>query len=109
MKINLPPEFLDNYPLVMATNLCIGPNRHPVRFILREEPNNEADSGWVFFSGNEPEGYCDVTENFSICPLKSFIEWDPAMASLLSSPIGSVFEHSSETGGWQEVHDYHWD
>ena len=55
--MTLPKAWIEKAPLVMATKMCVGPERLKVRFILREEPNNPTDSGWVFFSGFEPEGY----------------------------------------------------
>ena len=66
----IPGDWNDHAPLVLATKLCIGPDRHKVRFMLREEPNNPKDSGWVFFSGLEPEGYNENHDNFIICPLR---------------------------------------
>lgn len=31
-----------------------------VDYMVREEPNNEFDSGWQFFSGTEDQAYIDV-------------------------------------------------
>lgn len=93
-------------PLVTASNLLIGPQGRAVRFITRTQPSDDHDTGWVFFSGFEPEGYTDDPANFSIAPLASFLESDPTLAPLVDSPIGSTWEKTPETERWQAVEDY---
>ena len=104
--MKIPDGWNENAPLAMATKLCVGPNRSKVRFILREEPNDTTDSGWVFFSGLEPEGYNELAENFVICPLLSFVEIEPDLIDLLDSPVGSMYERPRDDQGWQKVVDH---
>jgi hypothetical protein len=105
-QLDLPKSWNENAPLVMATNYCIGPNRHKVRFIVREEPNNPYDSGWIFFTGTEPDGHIDDPENMVICPLLRFLEIEPSLIELLSSPVGSMWEKKTDDGGWLKVENY---
>ena len=102
----IPGDWNDHAPLVLATKLCIGPDRHKVRFMLREEPNNPKDSGWVFFSGLEPEGYNENHDNFIICPLNSFIELEPSIEPLINSPVGSAWERPTDDNGWLKIEDF---
>lgn len=104
--MGIPDSWNEYAPLVMVTKLCIGPDRKRVRFILRDEPNNPTDSGWIFFSGNEPEGYTDDSSNFTICPLFKFVELEPELESLLVSPVGSVYEKIGDDAPWVKVDDY---
>ena len=104
--MSLPESWNENAPLVMATKLCIGPDRNKVRFIVREEPNNPADSGWMFFSGLEPEGYNDNPENFVICPLSQFVEIAPSIEPYLNSPVGFAWERPTDEGGWLKVENF---
>ncbi|MGH1428104.1 MAG: immunity protein Imm33 domain-containing protein [Arenicella sp.] len=107
--IETPESWNEHAPLVMVTNLCIGPNRERIRFIFREEPNNDADSGWVFFCGYEPPGYADDSSNFSICPLKSILEIEPELAALVNSPIGSAWEKTPESTEWIQVDNFQYE
>ena len=106
--MKIPEGWNESAPLVMATKLCVGPNRSMVRFILREEPNNTTDSGW-FFSGLEPEGYSELAENFVICPLLSFVKIEPDIIDLARSRVGNMYERPTDDQGWQKVvrHDPH--
>ena len=104
--MTLPKAWIEKAPLVMATKMCVGPERLKVRFILREEPNNPTDSGWVFFSGFEPEGYNEDSANFVICPLVRFLELEPSIKPLIESPVGSVFEKATDKAPWSKVEDY---
>jgi len=104
--IGLPDSWNEYAPLVLATKLCIGPDRKKVRFMLREELNNPTDSGWVFFSGLEPDGYNNNPDNFDICPLSRFIDIEPSIEPLINSPIGSAWERPTDDSGWIEVVDF---
>lgn len=104
--MDTPESWNDNAPLVMVTRLCIGPDRAKVRFVLREEPNNPTDSGWVFFSGLEPDGYNENSENFVICPLSKFLEIEPSLAEFIQAPVGSMFERPTDDSGWLVVVDH---
>lgn len=65
----LPDSWNENAPLVMVTKMCVGPDRSRVRFIMREEPHNPTDSGWVFFSGLESDEYNNDSKKNAVCPL----------------------------------------
>jgi hypothetical protein len=41
--------------------------RKKVRFMYRELPDNEYDSGWRFFNGSEDQAYADEPGNLLIC------------------------------------------
>ncbi len=105
-QLNIPESWNENAPLVMVTNYCTGPDRHKVRFIVREEPHNPCDSGWVFFTGTEPDGYINDPANMSICPLLRFVEIEPSLSELLDSPIGSMWERPTDDSGWVKVENY---
>ena len=101
-----PSSWTDESPLVLVTNLCIGPARERVRFVLREDPRDPKDSGWVFFSGLEPEGYNEKPENFSLCPLVAFVDLEPELVSVLDSPVGAMWEKPSDHLAWTQVIDH---
>lgn len=107
MPISSVPEALaDNAPLVLASKQVCGPDRLPVCFAFRLEPNNEADSGWVFWSGLEEQAFIDDESNTVVCPLFSFIDMDPTILDVLRSPVRSAWERDHVGEEWREVKDY---
>ncbi|MEP6877078.1 MAG: DUF2185 domain-containing protein [Burkholderiales bacterium] len=59
-------------PIVGAMGGCIATDRitvegYPVRFMCREEPDNQYDSGWRFLSGFEDDAYMADPAFHEIC------------------------------------------
>ncbi len=66
-----------------------------VGFMLRDEPNDEQDSGWQFFAGDEDEEYTDKVENVELCIVSSIAGIDPAIIKYIDNPAGSRFVRKS--------------
>ncbi len=108
-KEALPANFTKYAPLVLASEQVMGPKRLPVCFAFRVAPNNEADSGWVFWSGSESQAYVDDSANSHVCPLLSFLELDPSLLNIIKYPIGTAWERASAKDEWREVLDFNFD
>ena len=80
--------------------------RRKVRFMYREMPDNENDSGWRFFSGTEDQAYSDEPANFAICALTTFAEIDPDVVGYLDTPAPCAFERAQDDKPFQESRDY---
>jgi hypothetical protein len=107
MSANAVPEnFAKNAPLVLASKQVCGPDRLPICFAFRLEPNNEADSGWVFWSGKEDQAFIDDSSNAIVCPLFSFIDMDSTILDVLRSPVLTAWERDRVGDEWKEVKDY---
>ena len=65
--------------------------------MYREEPDNELDSGWRFFSGEELPQYADIPANFSLHDVNTIANYDPDIIEFLDAPPGSAF--GRERGG----------
>ena len=89
-------------PLVLASDEVMGPNRLPVGFAYRVEPNNPHDSGWIFSSGKETQEELDANPP-KICPLNSFLKMDPTLGEITDSPVGAAWERSSGDAPWTKV------
>lgn len=61
-------------------------------YMYRENPSNENDSGWRFFSGDEDENYTNNPDNFNIFDLNTICNYDKTIIPYLESEIGSSFE-----------------
>ena len=67
----------------------------PILFMYRELPDNELDSGWRFFSGDEVDGYVDDPRNVGLYDVNTIANYDPTIIVHLDAPAFSAFERSS--------------
>jgi hypothetical protein len=66
-----------------------------VGFMYREDPDNELDSGWRFFAGDESDSYTANAENVEIYDVNTIANYDQRIIPLLDSPSGSAFIESA--------------
>ena len=77
----------------------------PVRFMYREPPDNDTDSGWRFTAGQETEEYMDDPANSAIYDVNTIANYDPDIIPFLDSPTGSAFERN-DNGNFTPVDDF---
>lgn len=80
---------------VLATKQLIN-EKMKVGFMYRESPDNESDSGWRFFVGNESVEYVNNPDNVGIYDIDTIINLDKDVVPLLSAPCGSSFERNDD-------------
>lgn len=68
----------------------------PVGWMYREEPDNDIDNGWRFFSGTEDQDYVDNPENTCIFNTNTIANYDPAIIPYLELPIGTELERNRD-------------
>jgi len=71
--------------------------------MIREEPNNDLDSGWQFFSGSEDQDYLDDTDNSNIYDVNTIANYDRAIIPYLDLPIGTQLERIRGTEKFQII------
>ncbi|SDJ97721.1 DUF2185 domain-containing protein [Microbulbifer yueqingensis] len=64
----------------------------PVRFMCRERPHNDIDSGWRFMSGHESDEYMENAEKHGIYDVNTIANYDPSIIPFLDAEIGLAFE-----------------
>lgn len=69
-----------------------------VRFMYREAPDANWDSGWRFLAGNESQDYLDDPSNSDIYDVNTIANYDPRIIPYLQAPPGTAFE-------WVEASD----
>ncbi|BCL75576.1 hypothetical protein JHS3_13120 [Jeongeupia sp. HS-3] len=69
---------------------------YPVGFMYREEPEDDADSGWRFLSGFESDTYIDNSKNFAVIDVNIVANYDAAIIPLLGSPVGAEFDKAED-------------
>lgn len=76
----------------------------PVRFMYREKPDREGDSGWRIFSAKESDAYNEDHRNIAIIRLADLA--DKRADKLLDEPVGSVFERKEGNDEFVRVTDW---
>jgi hypothetical protein len=66
----------------------------PVRYMYRDQPQFDVDSGWRFFSGTETQEYIDNPDNLMIYDVNTIVNYDQSVIPYLDMPIGSELERS---------------
>src|SRR5262245_42193149 len=79
-------------------------DRMPVGFMYREVGDNEFDSGWRFFAGDESDAYCSDPANFGLYDVDIIANCDPSIIPLLDAPPGSAFERDDASGSFLISH-----
>lgn len=68
-----------------------------VGYMYREEPDNEVDSGWRFFSGTETQEYVDDVENIMVYDVNTIANYDRAIIPYLNAEYGTALERIEGT------------
>ncbi len=105
-KFRLSPE--DIQPLAEGYGACFATNMitvdgFPVRFMYREAPDDELDSGWRFMSGFEDDDYIDNPDNYAIYDVNTIANYDPTIIPLLDSAEGCAFEKRPDSDSFEAV------
>jgi hypothetical protein len=84
-------------PLARGYGGCIATDMitvegYPVRFMYREEPRDDQDSGWCFFSGLESDDYVNDPKNSEIYEVNTIANYDPSIIPHLDALPGTAFE-----------------
>ncbi|MEZ5937058.1 MAG: DUF2185 domain-containing protein [Hyphomonadaceae bacterium] len=94
----------EGYGACIATDM-ITVDGFPVRWMYREEPDNEDDSGWRFLSGFEDDAYMDDPANHGVYDVNTIANLDREIIPFLDAAIGSAFERTAESERFQPVDD----
>lgn len=72
-------------------------NKKKIKFMYHEQPDNEFDSGWRFFSGDETQEYVDDSNNLMYISLLEVIQkFDNSIEKYLNYEQNIAFERNSE-------------
>lgn len=98
-------------PMATGHGACIATDRitvegHPVRFMYRDAPDNDIDSGWRFLSGLEDDDYMDDPGNHAVYDVNTIANYAPDIIPFLDAPIGSAFEKTPQSERFVAVDDW---
>lgn len=66
-----------------------------VGFMLREELQDDQDSGWQFLAGDEDDAYLNDVANVELCTVNTIAGIDPVIMKYIDNPAGSRFVRKS--------------
>ena len=96
-----------NYDLNAFVTKDLVEQKKPIRFMYKEQADNVNDSGWRFFSGDEPQEYVDNADNIIMCSLHDVINnIDTSIVAHLDAEVGIAFERENENDEFLEIKDY---
>lgn len=95
-------KYAESRGYALATKYLID-NKLKVRFMYREEPDNNQDSGWRFFAGDEDDEYVNNPENISIYNVKTIAEIDEDIIPLLKSKYGTKYKRENLAAPFEAV------
>jgi hypothetical protein len=104
----LKPE--DIKPVAEGRGACIATDMitvegKPVRYMYREAPDNDTDSGWRFMSGYESQEYMDDADNHALYDINTIANYDPSIVPFLDAEVGLAFEKKPEDDDFYLVED----
>ena len=93
-------------PLVPEMGACVATDKivvegQKVGYMYREESNREADSGWRFTAGNEPNSYMKNPKNSGVYKVNTIANYDSAIIPYLDSPVGTALDRIDGTNTFE--------
>lgn len=87
--------------LASGRGLCVTTDKivvdgFQVGYMVREEPEDELDSGWRFFAGDEDDRYIDNPKHFSLLDVNVLANYDQSIVPYLDAPVGAAFDKGND-------------
>ncbi|MFD2332581.1 DUF2185 domain-containing protein [Cohnella sp. GCM10020058] len=100
------PRWLDiGEQMALVSNKCLEEGGC-VRWLYRETPDREDDSGWRLFEGTESDAYSSQASNISVVNLYALLDKDPSLITPLKGAFGTAFERENTNSPWIEIKDW---
>jgi hypothetical protein len=83
--------------LISGGGSCLATDRITVDgcelgYMYREVTDREGDTGWRFFSGDEPQDYIDDLSHSDVYAINTLANYEPAILAYLDTPPPCTFE-----------------
>lgn len=90
--------------LVAPMGYCFATDRitvdgAPVGYMYREDADSDDDSGWRFFSGDEPQDYVDDPANVMMYRVNEIANYDQDIIPFLETAAPCEFERPEDDDG----------
>ena len=82
-------QYVSNYGGCLATKMITQKGKG-VNYMYREEPDNDADSGWRFFSGFETDDYANNPKNVEVYDVNTIVNYSPDIIPFLDRQLVKI-------------------
>ena len=89
-------QYVSNYGGCLASKIITQKGKG-VNYMYREEPDNDIDSGWRFFSGFETDDYVNNPKNSEVYDVNTIVNYSPDIIPFLDLEAGFALEREPET------------
>jgi hypothetical protein len=100
------PYWLDIYEKYALVSNMVFEGKKIVRFLYREKPDREEDSGWRLFSGYETDEYNGDAKNVRLCKIGWLVDFDATLLEVFKNDYNNAFERKSKETKWNQVQDW---
>jgi hypothetical protein len=100
------PRWLDGSDKIALVSKLVFEGDKAIRFLYREKPDREQDSGWRLFTGQETDEYINNANNIRLCNLGWLVDFDPSLLEVFKNDLDVAFERESRTSKWSKVEDW---
>lgn len=83
-------------------------DKNEFNFLLRDQSNDDNDSGWVVLSGYEEDEFSNNPDNFQIVALGVILNIDDSILSFINEPPLCAYERN-KNGQFEKIEDYDWE
>ncbi len=86
----------------LAVVLCshIAEGKSPILLAVRDEPEEEYDSGWQFLCNSTDE---EDWENAKVCSVEDVLKIEPTLEEYIDTPANLAIVRKDESSPWEEV------
>ena len=94
----------NNFGYVLASKMLVN-GRRSVGFMYHEPADDDQDSGWRFFCGEEDDDYVNNPDNIGVYDVSTILDIDGSIDGYLDSKVGMAFERN-DRGFFDVVDDF---
>ena len=77
-----------------------------VKYMYREEPDNEDDSGWNLFDGTENDDYVNNPENIKMVSIDDLLGMDSSLLEPLKDEPVVAYERENNNAEWKKIKNW---
>ena len=90
-------KYLENVgSCIITKSLMNGETK--LRWLFREEPINNIDTGWMAFGDKDNDDYVNNPKNLAVVDLNTLVNIEPTVLNVYEMPIGTDLIFINENG-----------
>jgi len=86
----------------LVSEMCFEKKQY-IRYLYREAPHNDQDSGWRMSTGIESDDYMKDIKNIRLSNIGWLLDNDPSLLEPLKGKQGDAFKRDYKTSKWKKI------